>query len=97
MKKRVRVALVRREHVPGSPDRYNPADLDFIKGMISEAFDLSIGGIDKLVAAGDSILIKINLVEGNPPEKGVTTDPRMLHALIDLLYDAGASKIKIGA
>jgi uncharacterized protein (DUF362 family) len=95
-KNKPRIAVVQREQVPGLPDRYTPDDLGCIKEMISEAFELSIGGIKELIGPGDRVLVKINQVEARAPEKGVTTDPRVLHALVELLFEAGAGKVQIG-
>ncbi|MBN2626960.1 MAG: DUF362 domain-containing protein, partial [Spirochaetales bacterium] len=46
--------------------------------------------------AGKRVLVKPNLLSGSAPEKAVTTHPRILAALIQLLQERGAGKIVVG-
>ncbi|MEM1582993.1 MAG: DUF362 domain-containing protein [Candidatus Bathyarchaeia archaeon] len=84
--KRTIVSLVHRDRVPGTPENYTKEDLKVVKEMIAEALDL-IGGINKFVDAGDRVLLKPNILGPLPPERGVTTDPRVMEALIEYVYE----------
>lgn len=95
MKKTI-VAIVHRDTDLGSPSKYSREQLKIVKEMVKEAVDLSVGGIKNLVAAGNKVLIKINTVQPSRPELGYTTDPRTLHALIELLQEANPKTIMIG-
>lgn len=53
-----------------------------------------IGGLDRLDLKGKEVLVKPNVVAGDPPP--TTTSPELVKALIALLYQAGASKVKVG-
>ncbi|MFB0526150.1 MAG: DUF362 domain-containing protein [bacterium] len=48
-----------------------------------------LGGIGEFVKNGDSVLIKINLLSGKPPEKAVTTHPILVQAVVNLVKEAG--------
>ena len=54
----------------------------------------AIGGFQKLVAPGDTILVKPNLNTADPPPG--SSDPHFVKAVIALLYQHGASKVVMG-
>jgi hypothetical protein len=64
--------------------------------MIRQIADQTMGGMSKIVKAGDKVLIKINTVIPVPANAGFTTDPRMLEALIELVQEQNPAKIQIG-
>lgn len=64
---------------------YHPATVE--KG-VHEAVRL-LGGWDKFVKRGDKVLIKPNLLGGEPPEKGVTTHPSVVRAVVLQTKQAG--------
>lgn len=49
-----------------------------------------LGGMSSLVGAGETVLIKPNMVEGLPPDKAVTTHPEVVRAVIRQVRAAGA-------
>ncbi len=49
-----------------------------------------IGGIEKIVKPKDRVLLKVNILNADPPEKAVTTHPAVLRATIKLLKEAKA-------
>jgi uncharacterized protein (DUF362 family)/NAD-dependent dihydropyrimidine dehydrogenase PreA subunit len=49
-----------------------------------------LGGIGAFVQAGQTVLLKPNLLQGASPEKAVTTHPAVVRAMIDLCREAGA-------
>jgi uncharacterized protein (DUF362 family) len=54
------------------------------------------GGLDKLISPDSRVLIKPNLSVALPARSGVTTDPRVVTALIHLVREAGAREILVG-
>lgn len=66
---------------------------DDVERMVREAVDL-IGGVEKLAIAGKTVLLKPNVVAGEPPP--TTTSPEVVRAVIGLLREAGAKKIYLG-
>ncbi len=50
-----------------------------------------LGGADVYAAAGERILLKPNMLAGDPPEKAVTTHPSLMRAVALALKPAGAS------
>lgn len=55
---------------------------------IEKALEL-IGGIGNYVRSGDHVLLKINLLTGDVPEKAVTTHPAIVRAMIRQVRKAG--------
>ncbi len=55
-----------------------------------------LGGMGKFVKPGQSVLMKPNLTGPAPWEKGVTTNPALLEAFIELAQEAGAGKVDVG-
>ncbi|NVM54442.1 MAG: DUF362 domain-containing protein, partial [Candidatus Helarchaeota archaeon] len=62
---------------------------------VQKILDL-LGGISKFVQSGENILLKPNLVVPLKTETGVTTNPAIITALIDLCYSVGAEKVYVG-
>lgn len=54
------------------------------------------GGLDKLIFPHSRVLIKPNLSVALPARSGVTTDPRVVTALIHLVREAGAKEVLVG-
>ena len=66
-----------------------------VEAMAKEALDL-IGGIESVVKKGDVVLIKPNCHGPHPWEDHITTDPRLIAAVIRLCKKAGAKEIWVG-
>ncbi len=49
-----------------------------------------LGGIGAFVRAGQTVLLKPNLLQGAAPEKAITTHPAVVRAMIELCREAGA-------
>ena len=64
-----------------------------LKGNILKAVDL-LGGFSKVVEKGDEILLKPNFNTGDAPPG--SSDPDFVKAVIELLYEYGASKVVLG-
>lgn len=50
----------------------------------------NLGGLDQYIKPSDKVLLKPNLVEGMPPDKGVNTHPEVMRALIREVRAVGA-------
>lgn len=59
-----------------------------IEAAVERALEL-IGGIESYVKPGDRVLLKINLLTGDVPEKAVTTHPSIVRAMIHQVKAAG--------
>ena len=59
-----------------------------IEPAIEKALKL-IGGIESYVKPGDHVLLKINLLTGDVPEKAVTTHPEIVRTMIHQVKAAG--------
>jgi len=79
---------------------YSKSLVSIVKGkdpieITKKSVDL-IGGINKFIRKKDSILIKPNLVVPLPTETGVTTNPLVIKAIIELCKENGNEKIVVG-
>ncbi|MBI2087727.1 MAG: DUF362 domain-containing protein [Deltaproteobacteria bacterium] len=66
---------------------------DNVDQTVREAIDL-IGGIEKLAVNGKTVLLKPNVVSGEPSP--TTTNPEVIGAVIKLVKQAGARKVYVG-
>jgi uncharacterized protein (DUF362 family) len=69
-------------------------DSQAILGMVRRAVDL-VGGMGSIVAEGDTVALKPNVVTGKLSGRGVTTDPRVIESLIKLSFEAGAGEVLV--
>lgn len=51
------------------------------------------GGLSKIIQDGDTVVIKPNLVRGEPAGSPVATDYRIVEAIVDIARKSGASRI----
>ena len=59
-----------------------------LESSVRHAIDL-LGGMSRFVKPGDRVLLKPNLLAAHQPERCVTTDPRLVHAVCKLVLEAG--------
>ena len=64
-----------------------------LAAMVREAVAL-IGGLEQIDFKAKTILVKPNVVSGEPPP--ATTNPKVVKAVIEILYSAGAKKVYVG-
>jgi len=64
-----------------------------LKGNILKAVNL-LGGFSRIVEEGDEVLLKPNFNTGDAPPG--SSDPDFVKAVIELLYEHGASKVVLG-
>jgi len=66
-----------------------------VETQVNRIVDL-LGGIEKYVKKGQSVMLKPNVTGPAPIERGVTTNPAVIEAVLKLVIKAGAGKITIG-
>ncbi len=59
-------------------------DYEDSKDVIEDAFD-ALGGLDKFVSDGETLLIKPNLLKGTAPENAVATHPDFIISVIEVI------------
>ncbi len=64
-----------------------------LKASIKQCLD-NLGGLERLVQAGDTVLLKPNYNSDDPSP--ATTDPAFLRAVAELVREAGAGRVVIG-
>jgi uncharacterized protein (DUF362 family) len=70
-------------------------DAASIATLTRRAVDL-VGGISAFVHPGQRVLIKPNCTGYFLADEGITTDPRLVAALVRLCFEAGASAVTVG-
>ena len=84
--------------LPESKKNSSPDIVVVRNGEPAEMFDRLIeelGGMEKFVKPGQSVLIKPNIAWNQPPEMAANTNPELISAIIRHCKQAGASKIYI--
>jgi uncharacterized protein (DUF362 family) len=63
---------------------------------ITKAAIAALGGIERFVKSGMTVVIKPNIcVDYHPPEYAVTTNPQVVAALVTLCLGAGAKRVRV--
>jgi uncharacterized protein (DUF362 family) len=70
-------------------------DAHSVAALTRRAVDL-VGGISAFVQNGQRVLIKPNCTGYFLADEGITTDPRLVAALVRLCFDAGAASVTVG-
>lgn len=73
--------------------RKSPDSAEILE-MARKAVDL-LGGMADIVKEGDTVALKPNILTGKLSGPGVTTDPRVIEALIKLAFEAGAGRVQV--
>ncbi len=73
--------------------RESPDSAEILE-MVRKAVDL-LGGMADIVKEGDTVALKPNILTGKLSGPGVTTDPRVIEALIKLAFEAGAGRVQV--
>lgn len=63
--------------------------LDRVRRAVREAVD-RIGGIESFVSPGETVLCKVSMLRGAPPERAISTHPAVAVAAAELVREAGA-------
>ena len=79
---------------PGEPVVSIVKGID-IENQVRRAVDL-LGGMSRFVKKGNRVLLKPNVTGPASYEKGITTNPAVLDAVLKMVTEAGASQINVG-
>ena len=85
---------------PAAPaDPNAPVDIAVVRnGGIQEMFDAlmkTLGGMEKFVQKGQTVLVKPNIAWNQPPEMGANTNPELVAAIIRSCKAAGAKEVYV--
>lgn len=89
-----RVAIVKKDYVPPIRSDYTKEEVEIIQGMLQECLGL-LGGIEKFVAKGSTVVIKPNCVFGESARVACNTDPRVVEALINIINTTEPKRVII--
>lgn len=84
--KKTKVAIVHRNDVSGTPGNHDNLSRRTVSDMVREAVEV-VGGVHSLVKPGDKVVVKPNAVWPVPPDAAITTDPRVVEAVIRLVKE----------
>lgn len=80
------VAISSRTKAPKFRQGYTVKDIQFLEEMIGECFQWTVGGVERLIDSGDTVVLKPNMaIETATPEMCMGTDPRVMEALIRVI------------
>ncbi|KPU28349.1 iron-sulfur protein [Caloranaerobacter sp. TR13] len=65
-------------------------DYELVKKSIIKSFE-NLGGIDKYINKGETVLLKLNLLMKKKPEEATTTHPVFTKALAEVIIEYGAN------
>lgn len=68
------------------------SDYSSAKEAIARALDL-LGGLEKVIDPGDSVLLKPNILAASPPEAATTTHPAVVSAMCEFVLAAGGKPV----
>lgn len=86
MKCKPEVAIVHREHVPGTPAAYGEESVQVVYDMLREALAV-VGGMRAVIDDGDRVVVRANSCWAARPDSGIAGDPRLVEALLRLIRD----------
>lgn len=80
------------------PSREGQA-ISIVKGSdrtktVAKAIEL-LGGIDRFIKPGETVVVKPNVAFASPPMLGATTNPELITEVVRLCYKAGAKKVYV--
>ena len=67
-----------------------------IAGKLTRQALEGLGGLKRFMGKGDVVWIKPNIGWDRTPEQAANTNPEVVVALIQMCFDAGAKKVKVG-
>lgn len=79
----------------GSGSKVSVVEGSAIESSVRTALDL-IGGVEKIVRPGDTVLIKPNFGVSISSKTGVITDPMVVEILVALIKEAGPGRLMVG-
>ncbi|MGQ1787365.1 MULTISPECIES: DUF362 domain-containing protein [unclassified Saccharicrinis] len=75
------------------------SDLAAVRGgepeeMFDKAME-ALGGLDKFVSKGQSVLVKPNIGWDAPPERAANTNPKLVGHIVKRCFEAGAAEVNV--
>ena len=67
------------------------------EGDLLAAIDRDLGGMEKFVKKGATVVVKPNIGWDRTPEQAANTDPAVVAALVEMSYKAGAKRVIVSA
>lgn len=92
MAAKTKVVVKKVSGAPPIKNEWSDSDVTPIQKALQEVFD-KLGGVSNFIKKDNKVLIKPNLVCGEPPDNAVATDARVIEALIKICKNAGASRV----
>jgi len=83
---KVKVSVIHRDHIPGTPGSYGEESVRVVYGMLKEAID-AVGGLKSVIKNGDKVLVRANACWAVKPDSGIAADPRVVEAFMRLIRD----------
>src|ERR671910_3615579 len=77
-----------------APTKEKHRSMARVYGLVKEAIE-HLGGMQRFVRSGQTVLIKPNQTVFYSAEEGCTTDPLVVGALIRLAKEAGAAQVQV--
>lgn len=79
------------------PSNASFPDLVAVKGGAPDQMFMvgirSLGGMERFIKKGQTVLVKPNIGWNKPPEMGATTSPELVSKIIRMAYEAGAKEV----
>jgi uncharacterized protein (DUF362 family) len=92
-KKRIKPLMFKNPYTENGKVLVSIVKGDNIMNILKESLSI-IGGLKRIDVKGKTILVKPNVVSGEP--NPATTNPEVVRSVVKLLYEEGASKVIVG-
>lgn len=92
-KKRIKPLMFKNPYTENGKVLVSIVKGDNIMNILRESLSI-IGGLKRIDVKGKTILVKPNVVSGEP--NPATTNPEVVRSIVKLLYEEGASKVIVG-
>ena len=85
----------------GRPKKNTRGAYDIVEAKGDDPYRVTVkaieamGGIDRFVKKGDTVLVKPNIGWDRSPEQAATTNPKVVAAIVELCFNAGARRVNV--
>jgi uncharacterized protein (DUF362 family) len=85
----------------GRPDKGIKGDYDLVVAKGDDPYSMTVraveamGGMSRFVKPGANVVVKPNMGWDRTPEQAGNTNPRVVAALVDMAYKAGAKRVSV--
>jgi uncharacterized protein (DUF362 family) len=97
----LKLAFAKTGESAGRPKRNIKGDYDLAVAEGNDSYQNTVkviealGGMERFVAKGSTVVVKPNMAWDRSPEQAANTDPRVVAALVELCYKAGAKRVNV--